>query len=125
MVGMGWKRRATASSEAGYIAGLYATIYDVVRAIPRGRIATYGEVAQIAGLPGRARVAGAAMRASVPDYGLPWHRVLGKRSAGVAKIAILDPVGAAIQREMLTAEGVEFSAGGFVSLKRYGWMSDD
>lgn len=109
--------RATAAEHVGK---LYGHIYAVVRRIPHGHIATYGQVAQLAGIPGAARVVGAAMRASVPEMGLPWQRVVGKRSATRAGVSIHDPVGAAMQ-----AEGVEVSATGSISLARFGWLPED
>jgi methylated-DNA-protein-cysteine methyltransferase-like protein len=52
-------------------------IWQVVCAIPRGRVATYGAVARAAGLPGRARQAGFALRVAPEELNLPWHRVVG------------------------------------------------
>lgn len=98
---------------------LYQQIWKVAKKIPRGKVATYGQVAELAGIPGGARVAGAAMRAS---KGLPWQRVLGKRGKNRAGVAILDPVGAAVQRRLLEAEGVEVTDRGLIDLVRYGWM---
>jgi methylated-DNA-protein-cysteine methyltransferase-like protein len=102
-----------------HVRGLYKEIYKVVRRIPRGKVATYGQVAEMAGLPGGARVAGAAMRAS---KGLPWQRVLGKRGKNRAGVAILDPVGAAVQRGLLEKEGVVVTDRGLIDLRRFGWI---
>ncbi|MGY1457402.1 MULTISPECIES: MGMT family protein [unclassified Luteimonas] len=80
-----------------------ARILDAVRAIPRGEVAGYGEVARRAGLPGRARWV-ARLLAGSDDPGLPWHRVL--RSDG--RIAF--PAGSAAceeQARRLRADGVE------------------
>ena len=52
-------------------------IWDVVCAIPRGQVSTYGSVARAAGLPGRARLTGFALRIAPPETNLPWHRVVG------------------------------------------------
>jgi methylated-DNA-protein-cysteine methyltransferase-like protein len=52
-------------------------IWNVVAAIPRGQVSTYGAVARAAGLPGRARQAGFALRVAPEELNLPWHRVLG------------------------------------------------
>jgi methylated-DNA-protein-cysteine methyltransferase related protein len=52
-------------------------IWDVVCAIPRGQVSTYGAVARAAGLPGRARQAGLALRVAPEELHLPWHRVVG------------------------------------------------
>ena len=83
-------------------------IWDVVCAIPRGRVSTYGAVARAAGLPGRARQAGFALRVAPPSRHLPWHRVVG---AG-GRIAF--PPASRAHREQarrLRAEGVCVSEG--------------
>jgi methylated-DNA-protein-cysteine methyltransferase related protein len=100
----------------------WSSIYRVVRRIPRGRVATYGDVALAAGKPNGARQVGyalAALRGARHD--VPWQRVLGARPRGHAAISILDPVGAAVQRKVLEAEGVGFDDRGRVDLARYGW----
>lgn len=116
---------AAAETDAEHVARLYGRIYEVARGIPRGRVVTYGQVAELAGMPGAARVVGAAMRASLPALGVPWQRVVGKRSRGVGKVSIQDPVGGAVQRAMLEDEGVVFSASGGISLSEYGWVPED
>jgi methylated-DNA-protein-cysteine methyltransferase related protein len=52
-------------------------MWHVVSEIPRGQVSTYGAVARAAGLPGRARQAGTALRLAPPELHLPWHRVVG------------------------------------------------
>src|SRR5512138_3039934 len=82
--------------------------YRIVRRIPRGKVATYGQVALLAGRPRAARHVGyalAALRGTA--HRIPWQRVLGKRSAAWAAISIRDAVGAAAQRDLLGREGVE------------------
>ncbi len=96
--------------------------YRVVRRIPRGRVATYGDVARVAGKPHGARQVGyalAALRGARHD--VPWQRVLGARARGFAAVSILDPVGAAVQQRLLEAEGIRFDARGRVDLGRVGW----
>jgi methylated-DNA-protein-cysteine methyltransferase-like protein len=96
--------------------------YRVVRRIPRGRVATYGEVALVAGKPRAARQVGyalAALRGAAHD--VPWQRVLGSRPRGHAGISLLDPVGAAVQRRLLEQEGVAFDDRERVELARFGW----
>lgn len=110
---------AMASSE---VERLYRLIYQVIQRIPRGHVATYGQVAELAGIPGGARVAGAALKVSKPKHQLPWQRVIGKASKLRGRIAIYDPVGAAIQRQLLEAEGVEIGESGLVALDVYGWL---
>ncbi len=57
----------------------YEIIWKVVRQIPRGRVATYGEVAEQAGLPGQARLVGYALHHLPPHVSIPWHRVINVR----------------------------------------------
>ena len=105
-----------------HVAKLYRSIYAVVRRIPTGRVATYGQVAELAGIPGGARVAGAALKTSKPTDRLPWQRVIGKAGQNRGRIAIHDPVGAAVQRQLLGDEGVAIGDTGLIALDRYGWL---
>jgi methylated-DNA-protein-cysteine methyltransferase-like protein len=92
-------------------------ILAAVRRIPRGKVCTYGNVAEVAGLPRRARLVGTVLRQTPAARGLPWYRVI---NAG-GRISF--PVGSdayARQRHKLEAEGVVF-VGGRVDLRRYGW----
>ena len=96
--------------------------YRVIRRIPRGRVATYGQVALLAGRPRAARHVGFALAALRGGrHRIPWQRVLGARSRAWGAISILDPMGAAMQRLLLEREGVELDARGRVSLARFGW----
>jgi methylated-DNA-protein-cysteine methyltransferase-like protein len=112
----------TATTDAAHVAALYERIYRVARKIPRGTVATYGQVAELAGIPRGHRVAGAAMKAVKPSHRVPWQRVVGKRSRGVAQVNIKDPVGGAIQRKLLEKEGVEFTKTGGIRLADHGWL---
>jgi methylated-DNA-protein-cysteine methyltransferase related protein len=98
--------------------GASERILDVVRAIPRGHVMTYGEVARAAGLPRGARVVGYALRAAKGR--VPWQRVVGLRRKGWGHITIKDPVGAALQRQMLERERVRFTRDEAIDLARYG-----
>jgi len=112
------------SEESEHLRVLYRRIYQVVRKIPKGAVATYGQVAELAGIPGGARVAGAAMKTSKPSDRLPWQRVIGKAGKLRGRIAIHDPVGAAVQRQLLEDEGVTVADSGLVALDVYGWLAD-
>ena len=86
-------------------------IWSVVAEIPAGRVATYGQLARLVGMPGYARRAGRAM-AAAPE-GLPCHRVVnsqGRTAPGWTR-----------QRELLESEGVLFRANGRVDLSASGW----
>ena len=112
-----------ASSEmAEHVVKLYRSIYAVVRRIPNGHVATYGQIAELAGLPGGARVAAASLKTSKPGDALPWQRVIGKAGKNRGRIAIHDPVGAAVQRQLLHDEGVRIGDTGLIALDRYGWL---
>jgi methylated-DNA-protein-cysteine methyltransferase related protein len=93
-------------------------IYAVVRRIPRGRVATYGQVAELAGLPGHARQVGYAMAALPSGTGVPWHRVL---NAGGMVSRRKYPGEELSQRRLLEREGVKFDARGRVDLKVVRW----
>jgi methylated-DNA-protein-cysteine methyltransferase-like protein len=97
----------------------YQRIYQVVAKIPRGRVATYGQVAELADLPRAARQVGYAL-AALHDQKLPWHRVLN--AAGEVS-ARSEPQFEGLQRAMLEREGVKFDARGRVSLARYRWSA--
>lgn len=100
----------------------YERFYRVVRRIPRGRVATYGQVAALAGRPRGARLAGHALSAlRNTRHDVPWQRVLGARGPGRAGVSLKDPMGAAVQRDLLEREGVAFDARGRVDLARFGW----
>jgi methylated-DNA-protein-cysteine methyltransferase-like protein len=98
--------------------GSYEKIYAVVRRIPCGRVATYGQVAHLAGLPGRARQVGYALHGASDGSGLPWHRVINGRGE-ISRRA--NPGGDEIQRLFLEGEGVGFDLRGRVDLARYQW----
>jgi methylated-DNA-protein-cysteine methyltransferase-like protein len=100
----------------------WSVFYRVIRRIPRGRVSTYGAVAAIAGRPRSARHVGfalAALQAGAHD--VPWQRVLGGRGRHFAAVTIRDPVGGALQRELLEREGVRFDERGRVDLDVFGW----
>ena len=93
-------------------------IYDVVRRVPRGKVATYGQIATIAGLDGHARQVGYAMAAIGRVSTVPWQRVINAQ--GRISMRSEGPGGSIIQQQLLEREGVVFR-GGRVDLKRFGW----
>jgi methylated-DNA-protein-cysteine methyltransferase-like protein len=100
------------------ISSKFCDIYAVVACIPSGRVATYGQVALLAGLPGRARMVGQALSA-LTEQGIPWHRVINARGE-ISSRADGDP-GADLQRLRLESEGVLFDRHGRISLQHYQW----
>ena len=96
-----------------------ARIYKIARQIPYGRVATYGQIAQVMGPPVTAREVGdamAALRDGQPDPPVPWQRVInaqGRVSTGQR------------QQTLLEQEGVTFSVKGVTDLGRFGWQGPD
>ncbi|HEV8599251.1 MAG TPA: MGMT family protein [Gemmatimonadales bacterium] len=96
----------------------YPRIYAAARLIPPGQVATYGQLAKVAGLPGRARQVGYAMHALPSGSTVPWHRVVNAQG----KVSRRRVPGAELtQRMLLEREGVEFGPGGRIPLARYRW----
>ena len=94
-------------------------ILDAVRAVPRGRVASYGEIAERAGLPRRARLVGRVLAELPAGTRVPWHRVVNAQG----RISL--PAGSSAareQRQRLLAEGVRI-VGGRVALKDFGLRS--
>ena len=96
--------------------GLYQQIYEVVRMIPEGRVATYGQIAELIGIRS-ARVVGYAM-AACRDPEVPWQRVVNSRGQ-ISPRAGADPC--LSQRQLLESEGVQFSRTGRIDFMRFGW----
>lgn len=99
---------------------LYERIFAMVDSIPRGKVATYGQIAREAGAPRHARSVGHALRNLPPQSPLPWHRVLNAGGAISPR-----PGGSPrLQLRRLCAEGVRVSRGGRVDLEKYRWNPD-
>ncbi len=96
----------------------YQRIYAVVRRIPKGRVATYGQIAELAELPGHARQVGYALNALHDEKAVPWHRVINAKG----EISIRNFDGASDeQHSRLEAEGIVFDDHDRVPLKKYQW----
>ena len=93
-------------------------IWATVDSIPHGRVATYGQVAEEAGLPGRARLVGRVLGQLPPGTELAWHRVVN--AAGELRA----PGSSGEQRTRLVAEGVPFGTSGRVQLATARWDPD-
>ncbi|MDN5354556.1 MAG: methylated-DNA-protein-cysteine methyltransferase related protein [Candidatus Cloacimonadota bacterium] len=96
----------------------YQKIYEVVKQIPQGKVATYGQVAEIAGLAGQARLVGYALHALNQDN-VPWQRVVN-RNGGISLQK--DRREKSLQQVMLEAEGIEFLQLGKLELSKYQWQ---
>ena len=96
----------------------YRRIYAVVCQIPLGRVATYGQVAAIAGLPGHARQVGYALHGLPAESEVPWHRVINARG----EVSPRSEGGwENFQRHLLEGEGIRFDAAGRVDLSCFRW----
>ncbi|UCG89378.1 MAG: MGMT family protein [Gemmatimonadota bacterium] len=97
-------------------------MYAVVRRIPEGRVATYGQVAALAGFPGHARQVGYALNSLPDDSDVPWHRVINAKG----EVSIRSQPGyCQLQRALLAAEGVSFDSAGRLALERFAWRPSD
>ena len=96
----------------------YRTIYEVVKRIPLGKVATYGQIARLAGLPGQARQVGYALHHLPSNSDVPWQRVINGRG----KISFPpDSVAWNMQKSILQSESIHFSKTHVISLFKYQW----
>jgi len=95
----------------------HGRIHKVVARIPRGRVATYGQIARLAGLGRQARLVGYAMHALPAGTRVPWQRVINAQG-----VISLPGKSAIRQRELLEREGVRFDARGRIDLDRFLWQ---
>ena len=96
---------------------VFSAFCDIVRQIPAGKVATYGQVARLAGMPRCARTVGYAM-AGCTDFSVPCHRVVDRFSGTKA---CFDTFAPGTQRAMLEAEGILFRPDGTVDLAHCQW----
>jgi methylated-DNA-protein-cysteine methyltransferase-like protein len=98
----------------------YERIYAVVNRIPIGRVATYGQIARLAGIPGQARQVGYALSALSEGH-VAWHRVINSKGEISARS---EPHFEKIQRTLLEQEGIVFDANARVSLRHFMWQPE-
>ncbi|NJD03545.1 MAG: MGMT family protein [Ruminiclostridium sp.] len=91
-------------------------VYKITAAIPKGKVATYGQIAAILGIPTAARAVGTALRNTPAGLDIPCHRVVNKAGAMAPGEAF---GGAGNQRRLLEEEGVVFKPGGTIDMKRH------
>ena len=96
----------------------YQVIYEVVNRIPAGKVATYGQIARLAGIPGQARQVGYALHRLPSQTSIPWQRVINSRG----RISFPpDSISWNMQKSILQSEGVRFDGDETISLKKYQW----
>ncbi len=101
----------------------YRNIYAVVSRVPAGRVATYGQIARLAGIPGHARQVGYALSALHDQGPVPWHRVVNARGM-ISPRSGGSPM-EEVQRLRLEAEGVVFDRHGRIPLTRFQWRPSE
>ncbi|MGB3136465.1 MAG: MGMT family protein [Nodosilinea sp.] len=101
----------------------YERIYAVVRQIPRGKVATYGQVAELAGLVGKPRLVGYALYRVDTDLDIPWQRVINAK--GEVSQSPRRNGSDYVQRVMLEGEGIPFDRYGRIDLSQYRWHPPD
>jgi methylated-DNA-protein-cysteine methyltransferase-like protein len=94
----------------------YEMIWRCVMKIPRGKVATYGQIARLAGIEGQARFVGYALHGLKQNSGIPWHRVINSQG----RIS-LSGLPANHQRRLLELEKIRFNPAGKIDLKKYQW----
>ncbi len=97
------------------MANIYEKIYAIVKKIPQGRVATYGQIAELVGIPREARRVGYALSALGEDSNVPWQRVIN------AKGEISERPFAERQRMLLEQEGIVFGDAARIDLTRFQW----
>ena len=93
-------------------------IYEIVRQIPYGYVATYGQISRLVS-GSTPRLVGFAMASAGKEDYVPWHRVINAKGKISARSS---GGGSEIQRLMLEEEGILFTAYGVIELDRYGWL---
>ncbi|MCY3410537.1 MAG: MGMT family protein [Candidatus Heimdallarchaeota archaeon] len=94
------------------------TVVDIIKSIPKGKVATYGQVAALAGSPRASRQVVRILHTQTKKHGLPWHRLINSKG----QIAIKDAFGADEQKARLNAEGVEVDDKYKINLKNFQWQ---
>ncbi|MGF1522067.1 MAG: MGMT family protein [Leptolyngbyaceae cyanobacterium] len=104
------------------MANTYDYIYAVVRQIPYGQVATYGQVAELAGLIGKPRLVGYALYRVTDDDDIPWHRVINAKGE-VSRSPHRNGMDS-LQQTLLQEEGIHFNSAGKLDLNTYRWIAD-
>ena len=103
------------------VESFFEKVYKIVAKIPKGKVATYGQLAILIGRPGSARTVGWAMRGAKEELHLPCHRVVNR----FGEMAPGDTFGAPeIQRNILISEGITFKDNGLIDMKKHLWNGE-
>ncbi|MCK4395428.1 MGMT family protein [candidate division WOR-3 bacterium] len=96
----------------------YQRVIDIIKNIPEGKVATYGQIAEYAGSSRAARQVAYILYSSSRKENLPWHRVVNSKGG----ISLKPKHGYEIQKKLLKKEGVTFKKNNFIDLKRFLWL---
>ncbi len=99
---------------------LYQQIYEIIRLIPPGKVATYGQVAELVG-GCKARIVGYATSKIPVDSEIPWQRVINCKGEISSRSG---DSGELLQQELLEGEGIQFDKLGKINLKNYRWNGE-
>jgi len=111
-------QRRSAARSTREASGFFADVYAMVRRIPRGKVATYGQIARLLGASRAARAVGWAMHGTPKGSRVPWHRVVQQGGSLSPTVSPSDP---GRQRRLLLREGVTFRLDGRIDLAAHQW----
>jgi methylated-DNA-protein-cysteine methyltransferase related protein len=100
----------------------YEKIYETVKQVPYGKVATYGQIANLAGMQRKARLVGYALFRVAPDADVPWHRVINAK--GEISESPFREGNDYLQRSLLEREGIAFNAAGRVNFRECQWQPE-
>lgn len=103
-------------------AEIYALVWGIAKRIPRGRVATYGQLAALLGMPKHARQVGYALSATPENMKIAWHRVVNAEGRISLRLKHWETGSDDLQRILLEAEGVTFDDSGRIDLKKFRWQ---
>lgn len=104
-------------SDTAHLTPFHQCVVDVIRKIPRGRVATYGQIAALAGAPRASRQVVRILHACSEKLELPWYRVINKQG----RISLPQNGGYELQKSLLRKEGVKFTREDVIDLTKFGW----
>ena len=96
----------------------YQRVIAIIKSIPEGKVATYGQIATYAGNPRAARQVSFILHSSSEKENLPWHRVINSKGS----ISLKHGHGYELQKQMLKKEGITFKENDCIDLKRFLWI---
>lgn len=109
--------KSASKSAATVTSTVHRRIVTVIGLVPRGKVATYGQIAALAGSPGQARQVVWALHSSSEKYKLPWHRVINAQG----RIGHAEELSRLRQETLLEKEGIEVDRSGKIDLERFLW----